>query len=305
MLADPASTYVNTRQVAKALGLSISTVKRWVDNGVLPAHKTAGGHRKLLLADVLELARRGDLPKADLSYLTASTARGKRLLAPSHIADELYGALRIGDSVKTRTLIHGAFRQGVSIEDLADQIVCPVMERIGLEWEKGRIDVMEEHRSSQLCAAALYELKAVLERRAGKNRPKAVGGAPEGDFSVLPTLMAQMVLLDAGWDAINLGPNTPLNSFAKAINDLHPKLLWLSVCHLNAEGEFVKDYRELYQKAEKAGVAVAIGGRALIEPLRAKIPYTTYGDGLGHLAAFARMLHPRRNPPRRGRPPRE
>ncbi len=75
---------------------------------------------------------------------------------------------------------------------------------------------MEEHRASQLCAGALYELKALLEERSVKDRPPAVGGAPEGDESLLPTLLAQMILLDAGWQAVNLGPNTPFASFRKA-----------------------------------------------------------------------------------------
>jgi hypothetical protein len=161
---------------------------------------------------------------------------------------------------------------------------------------------MEEHRASELCAAALYELKAILQQRAGKNRPRAVGGAAAEDFAVLPSLLAQLVLIDSGWDAINLGPNTPFPSFAKAITVLRPRLLWLSVCHLEREEDFVRGYRELYTLAEKAGVAVAIGGHGLIEPLRAKIPYTTYGDGLGHLAAFARTLHRPASPPKRGRP---
>jgi methanogenic corrinoid protein MtbC1 len=257
----------------------------------------------LLLADVLELARRGDLPRGDLSHLADKSARSNSVDS-SEFSDSFYRALLDGDGLQARTIVFGAFRCATSIEDLADQTIRPAMARIGQDWEMGRIDVMEEHRASQLCAAALFELKAVVEQRAGKNRPRAVGGAPENDHSVLPTLLAQMVLLDAGWDAVNLGPNTPFRSLAKAIRDLRPRLVWLSVCHLDAEEEFARGYRELYQQAEKAGVAVAIGGRALAESLRSMIPYTTYGDGLGHLAAFARTLHPRPNPPRRGRPPR-
>lgn len=299
MLLSAKTAYVSTELAAKALGVSVSTVKRWVDDGVLPAHKTAGGHRKLLVADVIEMARRGDLPHADLGQLLD---RRERKADRSSLADDLYDALIGGHGDLARSLIHSAYRRGKSIELLADEAIAPAMQRIGMEWEAGRLDVMDEHRASQLCASALYELKAFLEGRAAKDRPRAVGGAVEGDYSSLPTLLAQMVLLDSGWDAVNLGPNTPFASFEKAIDTLRPRLLWLSVSHIPPDDEFVAGYRELYRHAERAGVAVALGGRALAESVRSRIPYTTYGDGLGHLAAFARTLHPRPAQPRRGRP---
>jgi len=130
----------------------------------------------------------------------------------------------------------------------------------------------------------------------------AVGGAPQGDPYLLATLLAQLVLLDAGWEAINLGPNTPLSSLARAVSTLRPRLLWLSVSYLEDSAAFLVEYRNFYSIVERQRVAIAVGGRALAEAIRSAIPYTTYGDGLSHLAAFARTLHPRRKLPRRGRP---
>jgi MerR family transcriptional regulator, light-induced transcriptional regulator len=299
---DP-SPYLSTLQAAGALGVSVSTVKRWVDEGVLPAHKTAGGHRKLLRAEVLALARQGDLPRGDLAAPSLASPSDQAIdLEATEAA--LLDALLGGNGTEVSAIIRRAYASGVSVETLADAVIAPVMAKVGHQWETGRIDVWQEHRGTQFCAAALYDLKDDLEARAERNRPVAVGGAPEGDPYLLATLLAQLVLLDAGWEVVHLGPNTPLPSLAMAVRELRPRLLWLSVSYLEDTAGFIGAYRDLYRAAERQGVAVAVGGQALVEPIRSAVPYTTYGDGLSHLAAFARTLHPRPKPPRRGRPPR-
>ncbi len=90
------SQYISTMQAADALGVSISTVKRWVDVGVLPAHRTAGGHRKLLRAEVLALARQGALPSRDLTGLSVASF-GDRPLDLQSVAAALLTALLKGD----------------------------------------------------------------------------------------------------------------------------------------------------------------------------------------------------------------
>lgn len=295
------SLYLSTVQAAQALGVSVSTVKRWVDEGVLPAHRTAGGHRKLLGPEVLALARQGDLPRGDLAAVSPVSAKKPAVDLEAAVVG-LCKALLEGQGAEVSAIIRHTYGSGVAVQTLADRLIAPALAKVGHDWETARIDVWHEHRGTQLCSAALYDLKNELEARAERNRPVAVGGAPEGDPYLLATLLAQLVLLDAGWAPVNLGPNTPLASLTKAIRELRPRLVWLSVSFLKDAAEFLRSYREFYQAAEQMGVAVALGGQALVEAMRSAMPYTTHGDGLTHLAAFARTLHPRPKRPSRGRP---
>lgn len=300
MSQDP--QYLSTIEAAQALGVSISTVKRWVDTGVLPAHKTAGGHRKLLQAEVLALARQGDLPHGDISRLTMPVAKDSTIDV-EQIQAALLAAILEGDATCARGIFQRAYGDGISIEQLADQVVSPVFAAVGHEWENQEIDVWHEHRATQTCVQALFALKSTLENRAERDRPVALGAAPEGDPYLLPSLLAQMVLLDSGWQAINLGPNTPLASLLKAARETKPRLIWISISYLPEPNRFLREYREFFRAIEPTGIAVALGGRGLSDAIRTSIPYTTFGDGLSHLAALARTLHTRPKRPRAGRPP--
>lgn len=299
--ANAGNPYVSTAQVAEALGLSISTVKRWVDQGILPAHKTPGGHRKILLSDAVRVVREGEFPRLDLGRLGLAPP-GEVPPDTQSLGAAALAALKRGDAVELLSLLQGAHRSGLAIETLADKVIAPAMRRLGHEWAEGRLDVWQEHRGTQICAAALYEMRATLKDRDDPKRPLAIGGGPEGDPYLLANLLAEMTLTGRGWRAINLGPNTPLSSFLAAMTQLRPRLLWLSASHLVDPDSFLKQYRVLHEEASRMAVAVAIGGRALTEELRSEIPYTTFGDGLTHLAEFVRALQPAAQRPRRGRP---
>lgn len=293
--------YVSTAQVAQALGVSVTTVKRWVDGGVLPAHRTAGGHRKLVMEDVIRLVREGNLPQADLTQLSPGTPAGRCDL--DALAQQMRAAVKSADGDGLRNVVHAGYRAGLTVEALADHVVSPALAELGQEWAAGRGTVMTEHRVTQACVSAFYELKSALRVRPGEGSPVAVGGAPENDHYILPTLCAELTLLDCGWDAINLGPHTPPEAFESAVVCFAPRLVWLSVSHVANATQFLADYGRLYALCAGRGIPVAVGGSALEAGLRGRMAYTSFGDGLTQLAAFARSLHRRPGVPKRGRPP--
>lgn len=286
--------YLSTAQAAAALGVSVTTVKRWVDEEILPAQRSAGGHRKVMSADVLRLVREGRLPEGDLSYIHSSE--------PSTLARRFAAAIRDDHLDLLRGIVCGGYKAGVAIETLADEVIAPALHQVGEDWAAGRMPVMREHRILQTCVSAVYELADFLRPAPSRQRTVAVGGAPEHDHSILGTLLAKLVLLDAGWDAINLGPHTPVEAIEEAIVQYSPRLIWLSVTHLTDPEQFLNDSRRLYHFAERRGVAIAVGGCGLTEPVRSRMRYTSFGDGLTQFAAFARTLNPRPRLPKRGRP---
>lgn len=50
-----------TRQAAERLGVSLRTVQLWVESGILPAWKTAGGHRRISREAVERLVHKRDV----------------------------------------------------------------------------------------------------------------------------------------------------------------------------------------------------------------------------------------------------
>ena len=246
--------YVSTAQVADALGVSVTTVKRWVDDQVLRAHRTAGGHRKLLVADVVRMVRETNLPQADLSKLIPRP-QSLDLVDPQAVFAQLVLAFGRCDGEMVRALIHGAYGQGFGLDLLADRVIAPAMAHVGHQWAGGAIDVMHEHRATQMTVAALYELRSRLPAEPG--RPVAVLGAPEHDHYILPSLLAELALAANGWDAVNLGPHTPASAFITGMDELKPSLVVLSVSHLTDPEGFERDYARLYE----AAVARGRGGR--------------------------------------------
>ncbi len=283
-------TFLKTKQVADALGVSVSTVKRWVDAGVMDATRTQGKHRLVRLSSALQFARRERFP---LDHLLELADTQTSLVTDDRSIEVLVGALQQGRSREAYALIASVARAGGAVA-LADRVIRPVMERVGHGWLVGSVDVYEEHQATQIVGSALSELivQAAQGPTPATRRPLALTATPEGDPYTLPGLLGELVLREGGWDVRNLGPNLPLRSLAAAIRHYRPGLVFLSVGAIGDRSRFLNDYPYFYEAATQVGSATILGGRALDPDLRSKLVYASFGDRMAHLAEFARMLYP-------------
>ena len=282
-------TYLKTQQVAKALGVSVSTIKRWVDSGALRATRTLGKHRLIRRDEIEQFAR-----EQGLRFREALIPGPARVAAvDTDQVENLMVALRRGRHSEAREILL-ATHDAAGTAVLADQLIRPALEQIGLDWEARAIDVFQEHRATRIVKQVIWELihRTTSAAPAIGSAPLALGATPEDDPYLLPGLLCELALRELGWDVMNLGVNLPLASLAKAVRAHRPALVWLSVSHLEDPALFVREYMAFHRIASTTGAAVVVGGRALLPELRARIVAASFGERVAHLAEFARRLRP-------------
>jgi excisionase family DNA binding protein len=280
---------VTPKQVSQAIGVSESSLKRWCDRGLIPTVRTAGGHRRLPIAGVLEFLRQGDHPLArpELLGLPSNTGRTERTL--QRAAEQLGEALVDGSEEIGRQIVFDLWLAGFSLSAIADEVIAPVFEEIGRGWHESDVEVYQERRAYEIGVRIVHELRGSVTDPPATG-PKAIGGAPDGDLYGLATRVAELILRARGWNAVNLGSLLPFATLRTAIEETRPRLFWLSVSHIRDRERFLAEYQELYATAIRCGAAMVVGGNALDERIRAEMRYTAHCDRMHHLESFVATL---------------
>ena len=288
---------LSPKQVARAIGVSEASLKRWCDKGLLRAIRTAGGHRRISTDGVMQFLRESGRPLVRPEVLDLPATIGTGSTATERAAEHLQDALERGDEDAFRATLINLYLARHSVCDICDKVVAPGFAALGSKWQHGDLEVYQERRGCEICFRSLVELRSFLPP-ASDDAPYAIGGALEHDPYTLPTIMVELTLRELGWRAESLGVGHPTHTLCAAIRDKRPRLVWVSFSTLEPAPDFPERWQEVYQTALACDAAVAVGGRALAEEVRREISYSAYCDGLRHLVAFANsMFRARRQAP--------
>lgn len=289
-----ASDLLTPKQVARAIGVSESSLKRWCDQGLIETIRTAGGHRRMAKRHVLKFVRERNQPLASPEVLGLPVVTPQAVSSLERASSQLVEALLKGDENSARRVVIELYLARYSLAVIFDEVMAAAFVEIGDRWACRQADVYQERRSCEICRNILYELHNLH----APPRPvhTAMGATIEGDQYTLPCAMAELVVSDAGFDAASLGTSIPVSSLIKAVNDARPAMFWLSVSHIREDLDFVAQFASLSKACSDQGVALVVGGRALSEDLRQKMVYSAFCDTMQHLESFARTLAGTRAP---------
>jgi len=281
---------LTTKELAKVIGVSESSVKRWADGGVLHASRTAGGHRRITVPEAIRFIRdtHASLVHPELLGLADVAAVVREPSPPGDDADRLYEFLAAGAAPRARGLLQSLFMSGQSVAAIVDGPIRAAMQRLGELWQHGPSGIFLEHRATDICAQALHQLRVGVAEC--ETAPVALGGAPEGDPYALGSLGAAAVLAADGFDAVNLGPLTPLSTLETAAAELRPLLVWISVSTTEAPERLAAGIAELARRLRPRGASVVAGGRALAALPLPALANLHAATSMAELAAFARGL---------------
>lgn len=282
------SEFLTPKQVARAIQVSESSVKRWCDKGTISTHYTAGGHRRIMLSVLIDFLRssKHELIRPEVLGLPATTGQTVRVI--DRAALQITDALLNGDEEQCRRIVFDLYLAEHRVSTICDLVFVKAFEAIGDRWQCGDAEIYQERLACEITVRVFHELRMLLPPPPSE-APLAIGGTVEGDLYTLATTMAELVLRDNKWNAVSLGSNLPFKTLAAAIRHQRPRLFWLSVSYLKDEAEFIRGYSELYDEFG-LDVAFVVGGRALSEEIRHQIKYAAFCDNIQHLEGFGQTL---------------
>lgn len=266
---------LTSADAARYLGVSITSIKRWADVGLLPCAKTAGKHRRF--------ERRA----LDAFRLRLETTEAANVNA--RVGEDVWGhLLGSGSELGVVSWLYGVRDRLGSWWRVAEAL-GPVIEELGARWARGEISVFDEHIASERLARGLARVSGELSPP--PSAPHALLVTADGDDHTLGLALVELVLREQGFRTIWLGRRTPTPELIAAIDHHRASLVCVSASvHSQDEDSLKAQARKLAVACRVRGATLLLGGKGLWPPI---VPSAQVVRDLARLQRIAQELRAR------------
>jgi MerR family transcriptional regulator, light-induced transcriptional regulator len=267
------------RELVRRSGVNASTLRAWENrHGLLKPVRTESGHRLYCHKDVQRVRRVQELLVQGLSLTDiAPLLDGVSAAMPDAVTETLDTTLAASlspawqgylaetlsalESFSMERLEH-LYNEACAlypIDIVTDKLLVPVLEQLGLRWDKRPAGIAEEHFFS---AWLRNKLGARLHHAIGlgQGRQLVLAGLP-GEHHEISLLLAALGVLQRGFRVIYLGADMPLAQLQPACRQTPVAGIVLAGRGMGEPAQIEANLKEIAELVRRTGVAVFVAGR--------------------------------------------
>lgn len=213
-------------EFARRVEVSPELLRAWERRyGLLQPIRSEGGFRLYTTEDAERVARM----KLALDEGLSAAEAARRALAQTRPTEALFDDARarllaaVGsyDEGAAQTILDDAVA-GFALETVLRELILPALREIGDAWERGDLEVAQEHFATNLVRERLLGLARLWGRGLG---PLAVLACAPGEHHDIGLIGFGLVLRSHGWRILFLGADTPISTLRRAVEATGPRLV--------------------------------------------------------------------------------
>ena len=267
--------YLNSNDVAEILGINISTLKRWTENGTIGCSKTAGGHRKFTMQHVRDYYKSNKnsdrsmglgLERLEHKTIYEFINKGNYTELAKILADSSLES----NEMSVNNIVNGAYMKGIKASLICDNIIEPGSMIVENALRQKYISHVEAFISRKLITRSVESLNQ-SKPNGSFNGKTALCINFEDNLPDLGVVMSEIVLRHNGYNVLNTGSHAELGNLQSVIEKKNVDLLVFYLCDMQCCMATVQDnlsktaaqVRSIVKLASKLKVKVIFGGSGI------------------------------------------
>jgi methanogenic corrinoid protein MtbC1 len=173
------------------------------------------------------------------------------------LEEKLFNSLTKGD-LDNALDIYESYIKYSNLHNFFENILKPVMYKVGEQWASGKLSIATEHVASNIAR----ELVSIINEKTSKidHKGKVLLCTPTGEEHALGCNIIQTFLQNKGFQVLNLAPSAPAEAILHFIDKEKPNAILVSV---TIEDNIKTAQRLINKINDNSNVPVLIGGQAI------------------------------------------
>jgi excisionase family DNA binding protein len=257
--------FLNSEEAANVLGVNVSSIKRWTDEGKLECIRTVGGHRKFQMDHLANFLEKNKKKASKVSVFKVENSQDLELnyyilkgsfdYLKSFLLKQALKSNRDG----VQQVLTGLYLGQYPLYQIYDDLLVLVLHEIGDRWMEKKLSVIEEHISSQIIRDAVIRLQGII-RVPKKKIGNVICLNLSNELHDIGLKMVQNILELRGFKTYYSGQKTPFFDFEQMLLIYKPDRLYISSTYVENPETDQKEINLLFDICEKKSIEIFIGG---------------------------------------------